>query len=145
MWFLLACAPVLDDAAWEEIRLLSPLGDPPDDPTNAVADHEDAARLGQKLFYDPRFSANGTVSCATCHDPEKGFGDGKELAEGISTAGKNAPTALNTAWNRWFFWDGRADSAWSQALGPLENPVEHGSNRLAILKALYGDPALKTD
>lgn len=145
MWFLLACGPVLDDEAWEEIRLLSPLADPPLDATNGVAEQENAARLGQKLFYDARFSANGAVSCSTCHDPEKGFGDEKTLAEGIRTAGKNAPTALNTAWNRWFFWDGRADSAWSQALGPLENPVEHGSNRMAILKAVYEDPSLKAE
>lgn len=143
---LVSCAdpaPALE-LDWELIGTLSPMPDAPADPTNAVAEDDAAADLGQHLYFDEALSLDGSVSCATCHDPEKGFADEKELAEGIDTAGKNAPTVLNTAWNRWFFWDGRADTAWMQALGPLENPVEHGTNRVAVVRAVYADGQLAT-
>lgn len=138
---LLACAapPALD---WDAIATLSPMDAAPADPTNAVADDEGAAELGQRLFFDTALSSDGSVSCATCHDPEQGFADGRRLAEGIGVAGRNAPTVLNTAWNRWFFWDGRADTAWMQALGPLENPVEHGTNRVAAVRAVHDSDTL---
>jgi cytochrome c peroxidase len=143
---LLACAESTErlELDWELIGTLSPMPAAPTDPTNAVAEDDDAADLGQRLYFDAALSLDGSVSCATCHDPEKGFADGKELAEGIETAGKNASTVLNTAWNRWFFWDGRADTAWMQALGPLEDPVEHGTNRVAVVRAVYADGQLAT-
>src|SRR5436190_24217953 len=108
----------------EKILQHSPLGPPPADPTNAVADSADAARLGQKIFFDPRFSRGGKVSCASCHLPSRGFGDGKPLPDQFSID-RNVPTLWNVAYNRWFFWDGRSDTLWSQALKPLENPKEH--------------------
>lgn len=138
---LVACAPSLSEAEWVAARDLSPAPALPADPTNAVADNPAAAALGQSLFFDARLSADGSVSCATCHDPDKGFADGLELAEGLGTAGRHAPTVLGSALNRWFFWDGRADSAWAQALGPLENPVEHGTTRLSVAHAVAADPA----
>lgn len=145
--FIAACdspktTPLVLD--WALLQTMSPLPEAPPDPTNAVADDDAAAALGQALYSETAFSSNGQVSCATCHDPDQGFADGKTLAEGIATAGKNAPTILNTAWNRWFFWDGRADTAWMQALGPLENPVEHGTNRVAVVRVVYQDTAHKT-
>jgi len=127
-----------------ELRALalefSPLPDVPVDPTNRVADDPAAARLGQALFYDKRLSGPGTVSCATCHDPALGWGDGRPLAKGVANHPRHSMTLWNVAYNRWFFWDGRKDSLWSQALGPLEDPREHASSRLQLVHVLADDP-----
>jgi cytochrome c peroxidase len=101
----------------------------PADPSNRVADDPAAAALGHRLFFDTRFSANGEVACATCHLPEKDFQDGLALGEGVGVANRRTMPLAGTAYSPWLFWDGRADSQWAQALGPLENPVEHGGNR----------------
>jgi cytochrome c peroxidase len=84
--------------------------------------------LGRKLYYDKRLSKDGTVSCATCHDPAKGFSDGKKIAEGIGgkKGARNSPTVLNAVFNEFQFWDGRASSLEEQAKGPMTNPVEMG-------------------
>ena len=101
----------------------------PADPSNKYADDANAAALGQKLFFDTRFSSNGKVACGTCHLPEKQFQDGIPLANGVGTTDRRAMTVIGTAYSPWFFWDGRKDSQWAQALGPMESPVEHGGNR----------------
>jgi cytochrome c peroxidase len=121
----------------------SPLGRPPPDPTDAVADRPAAARLGQALFYDARLSANGRVACATCHQPERAFTDGLPVAKGLGTGTRNTPSLLNEAFGHWFFWDGRSDTQWSQALKPIENPREGGSDRLHVLHVVFDDPALR--
>jgi cytochrome c peroxidase len=105
---------------------LAPL---PSDPSNAYADNQHAAELGQQIFFDTRFSANGEVACATCHHPELGFQDGLALAEGVATTNRRTMPIAGTAYSPWLFWDGRKDSQWAQALGPLESPVEHGADR----------------
>lgn len=99
------------------------------DPSNRYADDPQAAALGEKLFFDTRFSSNGQVSCASCHLPELGFQDGTPLGHGVGTTDRRTMTIVGTAYSPWLFWDGRKDSLWAQALGPLENPVEHGGNR----------------
>ena len=101
----------------------------PADPSNRYADDPGAASLGQALFFDTRFSSNGQVSCATCHSPENMFQDGTALADGVGTTNRRTMTIVGTAYSPWLFWDGRKDSQWAQALGPLENPVEHGGDR----------------
>lgn len=101
----------------------------PADPSNKYADNPEAAAFGQKLFFDTRFSSNGEVACATCHVPDKLFQDGTPLAHGVGTTNRRTMTLIGTAFSPWFFWDGRKDSQWAQALGPMESPVEHGSNR----------------
>lgn len=101
----------------------------PPDPSNAFADNQQAAVLGQKLFFDTQMSANGKVACATCHQQERAFTDGLPFSQGVGTTGRSAPSILGTAYSRFIFWDGRKDSQWAQALGPLESPVEHGSTR----------------
>ena len=126
----------------ERILQHSPVGEPPPDPTNAVADHPGAARLGQTIFFDRRFSGTGKVACVTCHDPLKGLGDGKPMPEGFPVD-RNVPTLWNIAYGRWFFWDGRADSLWSQALKPLENPREHNFTRLQVVHLIRSDLRLK--
>ncbi|MFN8474693.1 MAG: cytochrome c peroxidase [Anaerolineae bacterium] len=99
------------------------------DPSNAVADDPRAVALGHKLFFDTRFSSNRQVACASCHVPDKGFQDGRPLGVGIGSTNRRTMTIVGTAYSPWFFWDGRKDSQWSQALGPLENAVEHGGSR----------------
>ncbi len=101
----------------------------PADPSNAVADDLRAARLGQELFFDTRLSSNGQVACATCHQPGRAFADGLPLAQGVGTTDRKTPSIVGTAYSPWQFWDGRADSQWAQALGPLESAVEHGGAR----------------
>jgi cytochrome c peroxidase len=84
--------------------------------------------LGKQLYFDPRVSLDGTVSCATCHNPSKGWTDGMPVSIGIKgqTGGRSAPTVLNTAYGRTMFWDGRAPSLEAQAQGPIQNPIEMG-------------------
>jgi cytochrome c peroxidase len=88
--------------------------------------------LGRRLFFDQRLSADGTVSCATCHDPKLAFTDGKRIAEGISgrTGVRNSPTLLNAMFNAGQFWDGRAGSLEDQARLPLVNRNEMGNHSL---------------
>jgi cytochrome c peroxidase len=104
----------------------------PRDPSNRVADNPAAAALGKALFFDTRLSANGEVACATCHQPDKQFQDGTPLATGMGTTDRRTMIIAGTAYSPWFFWDGRKDSQWAQALGPLESPVEHGTDRAAV-------------
>lgn len=90
------------------------------------------ASFGKKIFFDTRLSANGKVSCATCHQPDKFFTDNLPTARGIGTVNRNTPTILNSGMAHWFFWDGRADSLAAQAIGPLENRNEHGLTRKSL-------------
>ena len=108
---------------------LASLGPVPSDPSNRHADDTAAARLGHRLFFDTRLSATGKVSCASCHLPARDFQDGKALAEGVGMTSRRTMPIAGTAYSPWQFWDGRSDSQWSQALGPLESPVEHGGDR----------------
>ena len=108
---------------------LANLGPLSDDPSNRVANDDRAAALGQALFFDVRLSGNGKVSCASCHAPTKEFQDGKPLADGMGTTARRTMPIAGTAHSPWQFWDGRADSQWEQALGPLESAVEHGGSR----------------
>ncbi|MDO8413547.1 MAG: cytochrome c peroxidase [Gallionellaceae bacterium] len=84
--------------------------------------------LGKKLFHDKRLSADGSVSCATCHIPEKAFADGLTVAKGLGgqTGTRNTPTLLNVAFEKNFFWDGRRATLEEQAQDPFINPREHG-------------------
>ena len=111
----------------------------PPDPTNKVGDDPRAARLGHRLFFDTRLSSDGQVACATCHLPGLAFTDGRKLGRGVGTAGRNTMTIIGTAYSPWFFWDGRKDSQWSQALGPLESSVEHGGTRTQYAHLISSD------
>ena len=101
----------------------------PLDPSNRFADDSGAAHLGHLLFFDARFSRTGTVSCASCHVADKNFQDGLRVGRGVGEGTRRTMPIAGTARSGWYFWDGRADSQWEQALGPLENPVEHGGDR----------------
>ncbi len=88
--------------------------------------------LGEKLFFDGRVSANGTVACASCHEPRLAFTDGRPLAVGIGNrvGQRNSPTVLNALYNQMQFWDGRAATLEQQAGLPIVNPVEMGQPNL---------------
>jgi cytochrome c peroxidase len=87
--------------------------------------------LGRQLYFDPRVSLDGTVSCATCHNPAKGWTDGAPVSTGIKgqTGNRSAPTVINTAYSKTMFWDGRAPSLEDQAQGPMVNPIEMGKQK----------------
>lgn len=108
---------------------LSELGPLPPDRSNRVVDDPRAVDLGRAVFSDTRFSATGTVSCASCHLPDRQFQDGLPLGRGIGTTVRRTMPIAGTAYSPFLFWDGRKDSLWSQALGPMESPVEHGGDR----------------
>ncbi|WP_075996587.1 cytochrome-c peroxidase [Salaquimonas pukyongi] len=99
------------------------------DPTNRYGDDPGAAMLGEKLFFDTALSANSNVSCASCHQPDKAFQDGLPRGLGIGETPRRTMALRGAQWGDWFFWDGRKDSQWSQALEPLETPAEHGMTR----------------
>lgn len=82
--------------------------------------------LGKQLYFDKRLSKDNSISCASCHDPAKGWSNGEATAQGFGGArgGRSAPTVLNTAYQKFQFWDGRAGSLEEQALGPIQNPIE---------------------
>lgn len=92
--------------------------------------------LGRQLFFDQRLSLDNTVSCATCHDPRRGWSNGQRFATGIGkqTGARSAPTIVNAAFQRFHFWDGRSGSLEEQALGPIQNPIEMGITSLPVLE-----------
>ena len=126
----------------EEILTLSPVPPLPDNPHNQYADQPAAALLGQFLFFETRLSENNQISCASCHSPEQDWTDGKIVSEGLETVTRNSPTLFNLAHNRWYFWDGRKDSLWSQSLGPIENNKEMGGSRVAAYHLIAEDNTL---
>lgn len=115
---------------------ISTLDEGAPDPSNAVESRQDAAALGKQLFFDQRLSANGRISCASCHVPEQQFQDGRPLGIGIATGKRRTMPVVESARGAWQFWDGRKDSLWSQALGPMEDAAEHGGNRVAYARVM---------
>ena len=108
----------------------------PRDTSNAMEAVPAAAQFGKRLFEEVRFSRNHAVSCASCHAPGRQFQDGLPVGQGVGTGSRRTMPIAGVAHSPWLFWDGRKDSLWSQALGPLEDGVEHGSNRTRIAKVL---------
>jgi|JI10StandDraft_1071094.scaffolds.fasta_scaffold224719_1 cytochrome c peroxidase len=130
--------------------------DPPDDPTSNYDQNEAAATLGQKFFWDPRFSGEtlatgsrstvlvpintaGKISCATCHNPNFGWADGhtrpNEVSLGANFTTRNTPTVLNVAFNTYSLWDGSADSPWALNRAPIEGGP-HNFGRLALAEVI---------
>jgi hypothetical protein len=128
--------PIPKPGPLAQSRSLKQIGTPADQTRAAIpADNPqtpEKVALGEKLFFDGRLSADGTVACATCHDPAQAFTDGRPTSVGIdSRAGeRNAPTVLNALYNKAQFWDGRANSLEDQAALPITNPIEMGQPSL---------------
>ncbi|MEP6653789.1 MAG: cytochrome c peroxidase [Myxococcales bacterium] len=158
--------PVFSADEWAALQALSPtrLPDPPPDPTNRLADDPAAARLGQRLFFDPGFSGQllstdndgsaqalgranatsgdtGRVACAACHVPAGGFSDTRsfqrQVSLGAGWGARRAPSLLDVGQARLIMWDGRRDSLFSQVFGPLESVAEMNSSRLYMAQQLY--------
>ena len=91
--------------------------------------------LGRRLFHDRRLSRNGSMACASCHDPGRAFTNGARTARGArgSSGTRNVPTLINRVWGSSFFWDGRAATLEQQALGPILNPDQLGATPDAVL------------
>jgi cytochrome c peroxidase len=117
---LVSCSPVDDsdsglmvepkvftNSEIQSLRRHWPLPDVPLDTTNSYGDDPYAQHLGQYLFYDTRFSENGEVSCATCHDPDLGWSDGKQIADTLLQVNRHTPSLWNAGYLRWAYWDGR--------------------------------------
>ncbi|MDR3087756.1 MAG: hypothetical protein LBU45_07390 [Azoarcus sp.] len=119
--------------------------------SNELLFRADAIELGRRLFNDPGMSRSGQVACATCHRPEEGYQDTNLMTLKLNPeAPHRAPGLLGVALQDWFFRDGRADTLWSQALAPIENPSEHATTRLQAVRHLCAQyeasfPALLAD
>ena len=129
------------------MTIAAPLGLPPvptpaDNPPTV-----ETVSLGRRLYYDPALSVDGTVSCATCHDPERGFGDAKRVSDGVGgkQGTRNSPTVLNSAYFESQFWDGRAPSLEKQAEGPVQNPVEMAHTLAGVERKLMGDEGYRAE
>jgi len=129
-----APAPTAADKAWK----LPAVPMPADNVSTSAR-----VELGQALFFDPRMSGNGAMSCATCHNPSLGWSDGLKTAVGWGgqILGRATPTVLNTAYNTQFMWDGRKKSLEDQALGPMKAPQEMNTDFAVSLGRLRSVPA----
>ena len=110
---------------------LPPLPIPADNPMTA-----EKVELGKMLYFDNRVSVDNTVSCATCHDPAKGWAEHEATSEGIhkQRGGRNSPTVINAAYANSQFWDGRAATLEDQAVGPVGNPIEMGHSMTGVVQ-----------
>ena len=142
---LAAPAPALDFTPEERRRILRHGPWPPallPDPSNRVSGKPAAIAFGRALFFDPRLSLSGTVSCATCHQPGRAWTDGLPRSRGHRTVDRNAPSLFNLRFNRWFGWDGAQDSLWAQNLRPLLDAREMGAGPGGAARLVRSDRQL---
>ena len=101
-----------------------------------------AAVLGRRLFFDARLSRDGSVSCASCHDAERAFTDGRRVSSGVANrrGTRNAATLVNRGYGQSHFWDGRARSLVDQVLQPIEHELEMALPRATALARIAADP-----
>lgn len=126
--------PELDEeviADFQDIGVLPKMIFPENNPYS-----EAKKELGKMLFFDPRLSKSKQISCASCHDPELAWGDGRTISYGHNrqTGKRNSPSLLNIGYHSVFFWDGRAASLEDQALGPITDPVEMAATETISIK-----------
>lgn len=108
----------------------------PPDPTNRFADQPGPAAFGATLFFETRMSRSGDVACATCHVIDRQFQDDRPFGKATGETRRRTMPLADVARNAWFFWDGRRDSLWAQALTPLEDPLEHAGTRTGFMHVL---------
>ena len=138
-------ASALDFTAEEVRRILRHGPWPPasrPDPSNRVSGNPAAIAFGRALFFDPRLSTSGAVSCATCHRPDRAWTDGLARSRGQRTVGRNALGLFNLRFNRWFGWDGAQDSLWAQNLRPLLDAREMGVGPAGAARLVRSDRQL---
>ena len=112
------------------------------DRSNRAATDPAAIALGQRLFFDPRLSGDGTMACATCHLPARAWTDGRARAVGREPLARNTPTVLDAGLGRWFGWDGASDSLWAFATRPMLDPRELASSPKQVAAAIRSDATL---
>ena len=137
--------PAVDFSAAEVRRILQHGPWPPPaarDAGNAHAADARAVELGRRLFFDPRLSRDGTMSCATCHVPSQAFADGRPRSIGRTVLDRNAPSLWNAVHERWYGWDGAADSLWSQAIRPIVDAREMAGSAEGVQNVIASDVAL---
>jgi len=115
------------------------------DKSNRLSGNQQAIAWGQALFNDPRLSRNGTISCASCHRPEKDFSDEHPLAIGRETGHRNTPTVINTRFNRWFGWGGAIDTLWGASIRPILSPLEMNAGADIVSSLLHKDPKYRSN
>jgi cytochrome c peroxidase len=120
-------------AGVEEFQRPAAIPEPDDNASSEVR-----TALGMRLFFDPRLSASGIVSCGTCHNPGFDWGDGLPRAVGhqMKTLARRTPTILNVAWAELLFWDGRAETLEEQALGPIASPDEMAMDLAQMVRTI---------
>src|SRR5215472_7732655 len=125
------------------ISIPVPLGLPPVPIPDGNPPTAATIALGRRLFYDVRLSSDGSLSCASCHNPGLGFSDGRRHSAGFGGkfGTRNAPTVLNAAYSPAQFWDGRAPTLEEQAGGPIANPIEMNQAHDACVSKLDADPS----
>lgn len=143
-----ASPPAAPGGGWSEaerglILTLSPLPPAPRDSTNRLSGNPSAIALGRRLFFDRRLSRSGRTSCSTCHDPALLFSSATPLLpqDDGTLQPRHAPSLLDAAQSRWFFWDGRRDTLWAQVLEALSSDM--GGNPAHVAAAAAHDPATR--
>ena len=111
----------------------------PSDPTNRVSGKWNAIDLGTRLFFDQRLSGTGDISCARCHVPERNWSDNLRLGNGMVEVDRNTPTLINLMAQRWYGWDGGADSLWSQSLRPILDKRELAGTPRHVAQLMRND------
>jgi cytochrome c peroxidase len=111
----------------------------PQDATNRVSGQREAIELGTHLFFEQRLSGGGKLSCGTCHVPERGWTDNQRRGAGTGELDRNTPTLANLTGNRWYGWDGAADSLWFQSLRPILDQRELNASPRHVAQLLRGD------
>ncbi len=146
-WFALtlaapACADTVEFNAEERARIASHGPWPAArsiDASNRADGQAEAIELGRRLFTHKRLSANGKLACASCHDPQRAFQDGKNSGR----HGRNTPNLLGAAQRRWLGWDGATDSLWAASLAPLTAPHEMAATPRTVMRLLQRDRTLQ--
>jgi cytochrome c peroxidase len=113
------------------------------DPSNRGSGRPEAIALGERLFFSPRLSGNAGVLCASCHEPWRGYTDGRPRAFGLEAVDRNTPSVVNVRLHRWYGWDGANDTLWAQSIRPLLDPREMASSPDRIAALVRGDPELR--
>ena len=138
-----AARPAFTDREIKIILSHGPWPEPvPYDPTNRVSGKPEAIELGTHLFFDQRLSGGGTKACASCHVPDRNWTDNLRRGVGMAEVDRNTPTLMNLLGQRWYGWDGAADSLWSQSLRPIVDTRELAATPRHVAQLMRSDEQL---